>query len=440
MPDIALFTADLRVADNPVLMAAGPDAVPLFIAEPQRGDADSAPNQAAYLQEALADLDHSLRALGGSLVYREGPCVAEVAKVVGESGADRVHVAQGASASEQARIASLSRLGIPITVHSSASVVNPTELSPRSAPYFQRFTPYFNRWKVAARRKVLSTPRRLRNHSITGDAIPPRMSASTSPLREQAGELRARAAFGEWLETDSATYESSRDSLATRGTSRISTALRFGQLSPLEVAVAAEEHGAAAFVRQIAWRDFNHQLLFHRPDLEEVSLKPAKSPANIEVDEQLLSLWQQGNTGYPVIDAGMRQLRETGWMHNRSRMLTASFLTKHLGQDWRAGALWFRRWLTDADMANNQLGWQWVAGVGVDTNPWRMFNPILQSRRHDPQGRYIRTWVPQLATASADEVHDPSDRTRSRLGYPSRVIEHADAVARFKRRSSPPQA
>lgn len=437
MPDIALFTTDLRVADNPVLAAAGADAIPLFVAQNPRKAGDTAPNQAAFLQEALVDVDQSLRALGSSFVYREGRWLSEVRNVARESGADRVHVAQGISGSEQARLASLSKLGIPVVVHSSATVISPSELSPQSATYYQRFTPYFNRWRVAARRDVLLPPKSLRSHSIRSDAITARTSESTSPFRERAGEAQSRIALGEWFEACSASYESSRDSLAIPGSSRISTALRFGQLSALEVAAAAEEHGVGAFVRQIAWRDFNYQLLFHRPDLEDVSLRPPRGRTGVDVDEQLLRLWQQGKTGYPVVDAAMRQLRETGWMHNRSRMLTASFLTKHLNQDWRTGARWFRQWLTDADMANNQLGWQWVAGVGVDTNPWRMFNPVLQSRRHDPQGTYIRTWVPELAEVAADEIHDPSDRTRSHLGYPSRIIEHSDAVARFKQLGAP---
>jgi deoxyribodipyrimidine photo-lyase len=131
----------------------------------------------------------------------------------------------------------------------------------------------------------------------------------------------------------------------------------------------------------------------------------------------------------------MRQLLATGWMHNRARMLTASFLTKHLLQDWRIGADWFLRWLTDADIANNQLGWQWVAGVGVDTNPWRMFNPTLQSRRYDPDGDYIKRWVPELSASWVDDVHDPSGDARRRSGYPTRIIEHPDAVQRFKARS-----
>jgi len=231
---------------------------------------------------------------------------------------------------------------------------------------------------------------------------------------------------------DSKSYGNSRDAFAVAGTSRISEALHFGELSALEVVEAAEEHGADSFVRQVAWRDFNYQLLFHRPDLAESDLRP--STFQTTFDGGSVDAWKSGRTGYPVVDAGMRQLRATGWMHNRTRMLTASFLTKHLLQDWRIGARWFQVWLTDGDIANNQLGWQWVAGTGVDTNPWRMFNPTLQSRKYDPAGTYIRTWVPELADASVDDIHDPPQSLRESVGYPERIVDHSEAVERFKGR------
>jgi len=432
MPDLALFTRDLRVADNPVLVASGECAIPLFVADPRTEPLSSSPNRRAYLSESLVALDRSLRDLGSSLVYRRGDWLSEIQQVVKEGNVDRIHVARDVSQVSRERIASLRlNVDVPVTMHSSVTVVNLTALSPATAAYYQRFTPYFNRWISASRRPVLSAPSGLRPHGLEQRIIPPKSLDGTSRQRELGGEAQARARFASWL-PDSESYGDSRDVLATPGTSRISAALHFGEISALEVAQAAEEYGADAFVRQIAWRDFNHQLLFHRPDLATVDLRPDTFQATF--DRVSVDAWKWGRTGYPVVDAGMRQLRATGWMHNRTRMLTASFLTKHLLQDWRIGARWFQIWLTDADVANNQLGWQWVAGTGTDTNPWRMFNPTLQSRKYDPAGTYIRSWVPELADASVHEIHDPSPSFRESVGYPARIIEHSDAVAMFKHR------
>jgi deoxyribodipyrimidine photo-lyase len=432
MRDLALLTRDLRVADNPVLVAAGQTAIPLFVADPQTESLSRSPNRMAYLTESLVSLDCSLRDLGSSLVYRRGEWLSEIQQVVKEADADRLHVARDVSEFAQKRISALRRkLDVPVVEHTSTTAVNLTALSPASAAYYQRFTPYFNRWISVPRRSVLPAPSDLLNHGLASDAIPSKRLDGTSPQREHGGEPRARARFGSWL-PHSKSYGNSRDALAVAGTSRISEALHFGELSALEVVQAAEEHGADAFVRQIAWRDFNYQLLFHRPDLARVDLRSATfQPA---LDHVSVDAWKRGRTGYPVVDAGMRQLRATGWMHNRTRMLTASFLTKHLLQDWRIGARWFQVWLTDGDIANNQLGWQWVAGTGVDTNPWRMFNPTLQSRKYDPAGTYIRTWVPELADASVQEIHDPSPSLRESVGYPEGIVEHSDAVERFKHR------
>lgn len=436
VPDVVLFTRDLRVTDNPALMSAGNDAVPLYVADPRAGSPSSSPNQAAYLHQSLADLNRSLHNLGSSLVYRKGEAVAEVQKVVAQVGAKRVHVAQGVSGRDQARAATLSaELDVPVITHVSTTVADLTTLKPQSAPYYQRFTPYYRRWMIADRREVLPAPRRLVGHKVQSFAVPSPDLTAASPFLQEAGESRAREAFGRWLAT-SRTYGAARDRLDIAGTSRISAALRFGEISPLEVVEAAEEHGATAFARQLAWRDFNYQLLFNRPELETESLRPVSSPRSL--DSGLVEPWKRGRTGYPVIDAAMRQLCATGWMHNRARMLTASFLTKHLQQDWRVGADWFRTLLTDADIANNQLNWQWAAGVGVDPKPWRMFNPTLQSRRFDPDGTYIRKWVPELAQATVEEIHDPSEGSRDLFGYPIPIVGHREAVARYKRSSIAP--
>ncbi len=429
MPEVAVLMRDLRIADNPVLAGAGTDVVPLFVSD---DSVHMSPNQKAYLHESLRDLDRSLRELGSSLVYRAGSFDTEVRKVVDEVRAGRVHIGRDADELSQRRVADLrASLGVPIIEHTSITVIDPHAVTPVSADYYQRFTPYHERWRTEERRPIHQLPSALRPHSVNGQPIPDPPTLGTSPQRRNGGERAARKRFDAWIDL-ARSYGDTRDELVDGSTSRVSEALSFGELSAVEVVDAALGHGADEFVRQVAWRDFNHQLLFHRPDLEHQGLR--SDPIRWIVDDEALDAWREGRTGYPVVDAAMRQLTETGWMPNRARMITASFLTKHLLQDWRVGAEWFRAWLTDFDVANNQLGWQWVAGVGVDTNPWRMLNPTLQSRRHDPSGGYITTWVPELSAWWVDDVHDPSPESRTRSGYPPTIIDHREAVARYRDR------
>ncbi|MGI9666881.1 MAG: cryptochrome/photolyase family protein [Acidimicrobiia bacterium] len=430
MTQLAVFTRDLRIHDNPVLAAAGTQAVPLFVDPGTQAASSVSANQTAYLYESLASLDRSLSQVGSSLVFRTGDWVTEIARVADQAGATKVHVAADPTGVNRSDVDVMQqRLRVPVEVHQSRTVVEPGSISPGSADFYQRFSPYFDRWLTAPRRTQARTPVHLKPHDLQSNPIPPIPTEGTSPLRALGGEDIARDRFGDWL-PHAVAYDLSRNQLATDGTSRISVALHFGELSALEVAEAAEEVGATEFARQIAWRDFNYQLLFHNPRLVSEGLRPQRMP-NLP-DGARLQAWRDGITGYPVVDAGMRQLRATGWMHNRARMLTASFLTKHLRQDWRAGADWFLTWLTDGDIANNQLGWQWVAGIGVDTNPWRMFNPTLQSHKYDPDGGYIRAWIDELSEVDDSEIHDPSADTRRRTGYPLKLVNHASAVARFK--------
>jgi deoxyribodipyrimidine photo-lyase len=215
------------------------------------------------------------------------------------------------------------------------------------------------------------------------------------------------------------------------GTSRLSPYLRFGCVSPLAVATAAaafDGAGPDAFVRQLAWRDFYYQIAETFPRLSTEAYRKA-GDGDWRSDPDALRHWQDGLTGVPVVDAGMRQLREEGWMHNRARLITASLLTKHLGLDWREGVQWFFRWLLDGDVPNNSGNWQWVAGTGNDTKPYRRFNPIRQALRFDPAGEYVRRYVPELASIQGDAVHQPwrlPDGVRRRLDYPAPLESHRD--------------
>ncbi len=253
----------------------------------------------------------------------------------------------------------------------------------------------------------------------------------------QPGERGARARLDAFLQHGVRDYHRRRDQPGLAATSRLSPHLHFGEIGPRQIAAALERQdpgpGRDAFLRELGWREFTHYLLYHNPEVGTVNLRPEfdRMPWRDCPDD--LRRWQKGATGYPLVDAGMRELWATGWMHNRVRMVVASFLTKHLLIDWRAGAAWFEDTLVDADRANNSAGWQWVAGSGVDAAPWfRIFNPVTQSRRFDPAGVYLRTWLPELRRLSNKHIHAPWEapdaelaRAGVRLGrnYPLPMID-----------------
>ena len=428
MTAIAVFTRDLRVTDNPVL-AGAPDVLPLFVLDPAALDRHSAPNRHAFLAECLADLDASLRSRGSRLIVRQGDLPSVVAAVAREVGAQEINIARDVSAFAQRRLRHLEdRSDVPVIVHDSITVIPPDAVSPASGPFYQVFTPYHRRWEEHPRRASAPTPERLETPTIDSEPLPV-PDGGGSPERLRGGEGAAQRRLEGWLPR-SARYAGTRNELAVDGTSMLSADLHFGCLSPLEVVTAAEELGADAFVRQVAWRDFNAQVLYHRPEASWQDYRGG--PLAWNDDEAAFEAWTRGMTGYPVVDAGMRQLLETGWMHNRARMITASFLTKDLMIDWRKGARWFLEWLSDGDIANNQLGWQWVAGTGTDTNPTRIFNPTIQGERFDPNGEYVRRWVPELRDVDATEIHDPGPLTRSATGYPLPIVDHREAIRHFK--------
>jgi deoxyribodipyrimidine photo-lyase len=429
MVALALFTRDLRITDNPVLAAADPDVVPLFVLDEVAMQRHGAPNRRAFLVESLADLDRSLRSLGSRLVVRSGDLPSVAAQVAAEAGADAIHIARDVSAFAQRRLRRLIEASpVPVVTHDSITVVAPNALSPASGPFYQVFTPFHRSWEREPRRHRADTPIRLAAPTLESDPMPETDSGG-SPDRLIGGESRAIERLDAWLPRVAA-YDETRNALAVDGTSMLSADLHFGTLSPLDVVDAATDVGADAFVRQLAWRDFNAQVLFHRPEASWSDYRGDGVAWND--DDEGFEAWSQGMTGFPVVDAGMRQLRATGWMHNRARMITASFLTKDLMIDWRRGAGFFLSWLTDGDIANNQLGWQWVAGTGTDTNPTRIFNPTVQSERFDPDGRYIRQWIPELRGIDRSEIHDPSPLTRASTGYPLPIVDHREAIRRFK--------
>ena len=436
---LVLFTRDLRIRDNPALQTACQECervVPLFVLDDAVLAAFGAPNRVAFLLDALRDLDASLRALGGSLVVRRGDIAAEVARVAAAVGARVLYIAEDVSAYARRREQRLRDVGLDVRSLPGVTVIPPGEVTPSGGgDAFAVFTPYWNRWRAQPRRTLLEPPAAISPPEIDSGRVPDLaeiVKGALSPGLPVGGETAGRARLDAWLEAGLGAYESGRDDLADDSTSRLSPYLRFGCLSPLEVAErAGERAGGEAFVRQLCWRDFHYQLFAGRPELAHEDMRPRGD--RWRDDETALAAWKDGRTGYPLVDAGMRQLSEEGFMHNRARLVTASFLTKHLYLDWRAGAAHFADLLVDGDIPNNCGNWQWVAGTGADTRPNRMFNPTRQAQRYDPNGAYVRRWIPELAGVDGAAVHEPW-----KLGllapddYPAPIVDHDDAVARFR--------
>ena len=445
---VALFTRDLRVHDNPVLhaAAAADQVVPLFVLDEALLTSDfNRPNRARFLVESLRDLDEALSARGGGLVVRRGDVVDEVVGVARGVGAATVHVAGDVSGYARRRAGrlreALAAHGARLEVHDDALfVVPPGALRPAGGDHMAVFTPYFRRWQQHPTRKVVPAPRRLDLPRLTRGQVPAadRLSPGrTSPDLPVGGEGAARKRMHAWLRAGLASYDDDHDALGEDNTSRLSPYLHFGCLSPLELVRLAEgdgSAGAAAFVRQVAWRDFHAQVLAARPDATRADYRP-RGDRWVSHDDEVAA-WREGRTGYPLVDAGMRQLAREGWMHNRARLVVGHFLCKTLYVDWRVGARHFLDLLVDGDTANNTMNWQWVAGTGADTRFNRAYNVTLQARRHDPQGRYIRRYVEELAGVDDAYVHEPwllpEDRFAA-LGYPAPIVDQDVAKERLRR-------
>ncbi|MFE6887008.1 cryptochrome/photolyase family protein [Streptomyces sp. NPDC057694] len=447
---VVLFTSDLRVHDHPPLRAAldASDAVvPLFVRDSGIDAASfTVPNREAFLADCLRDLDAGLRERGGRLILRDGEVTAEVAKVVSETDACAVHLAGGVSRyarrREDALRAALRGLGCELVVHDAVvTCVPPGEVAPAGKDHFAVFTPYHRHWDQQPVRSVVRAPRAIQVPEGVGSSPLPERSdvPGVSPGLAEGGEQAGRARLTAWLRSGISAYEDRHDDMPGDATSKLSPHLHFGTIGPVEAAQrarAAGGPGAEAFVRQLAWRDFHHQVLAARPAAAHADYRTKgdhwRTARSAGED---IEAWQEGRTGYPVVDAAMRQLRHEGWMHNRGRLITASFLVKTLYVDWRVGARHFLDLLVDGDVANNQLNWQWMAGTGTDSRPNRVLNPLAQAERYDPDGTYVRRWVPELAELEGAAVHRPwklKGLERAAYDYPDPIVDLSDGLARFK--------
>ena len=422
MTAVVWFRRDLRVHDHPALveaLAEHREVVPLFVLDPRL--LRHSVNRSAYLLETLRALDGELRARGSRLVVRTGRPEEEVARVAREAGAERVYAAGDVSPFARRRDARLD-----LQLRPGLFIARLATLRTRSGEPFKVYSPFRRAWAEQPRRAVLDAPQLIRSPRIESEALP-RLDAPALVDRPEPGEAAALAQARRWMREHGTAYGDRRNVLA-EPTSRMSQHLHLGAISPRVLEDLAVQHGADVYRRELAWRDFYAYVLL----FEHVS-RPGPEWAD---DEEALQRWKDGTTGFPLVDAGMRQLRACGWMHNRARMVTASFLTKDLHLDWRAGEAHFMEHLIDGDMGSNNGGWQWVAGTGTDPHDFtRVFNPTLQQERFDPDGRYVRRWVPELGRVPLERVAKPWTMTpeeQRRAGciigrdYPEPMVDHLE--------------
>jgi deoxyribodipyrimidine photo-lyase len=429
---VMLFTRDLRVHDNPALTAAlnaAETVLPLFVLDDgiARTRFGAAAFRHAFLLESLADLDRSLRSRGAGLEVRQGDVVEETAKAAREIGTSTVFASADVSPYARRREARLAA-ELDLRLVNGTLIVAPGEVVPAGGDCYQVFTPYYRAWSQVAMGEPCPAPQTIRFPGAIPKTrpVPKAEASSLANGGEVAGVDRVRVFLREQLPGYGT---GGHDNLAADATSRLSPYLHFGCVSPRALAVRAQQQGGESFVRQLAWRDFYGQLLSAMPHTVREDLRP-RGDTWID-DDDALAAWKEGRTGYPLVDAGMRQLEREGWMHNRARMVVASFLVKDLGIDWRAGADHFFDLLLDGDVAQNIGNWQWVAGTGVDTRPNRVYNPTAQLKKLDPDGEYVRRYVDELADVPGDRIAEPGLLAPD---YPAPLVDHAHAVEAFRQR------
>jgi deoxyribodipyrimidine photo-lyase len=435
---IVLFTRDLRIRDNPTLWRAVHDhdrVVPLFVLDDDILNSDyNRPNRATFLAQSLADLDESLRGLGAGLVIRRGRLEHEVAEVAKAVGADVVHVSLDASGYSANRVKRL-RDTVEVVGHDDTLfVVPPGRIKPSGgADHMSVFGAYYRRWEKEDRRPVHGAPRSIEMPRIVRGRLPEPEDicrGTRSPNLAPGGETAGRKRLAAWLKKDAARYADVHDDLAADATSRLSPYLHFGCVSPVEL--VSRRGVVAEFVRQIAWRDFHAQVLSARPGSTKRDYRHRGDTWHRANEE--FEAWKAGRTGLPIVDAGMRQLAEEGWMHNRARLIVGHLLVKTLYIDWRLGAQHFVDLLVDGDTSNNTMNWQWVAGTGTDSRYNRTFSIESQAKRYDPSGDYVRRYVPELRSIDGPAVHRPwklPDEVRQTLDYPEPIVDVAEGNRRF---------
>ncbi len=452
-PAILWFRRDLRLHDNPTLIGAaagGRPIVPLFILD------DEAPGMRPlggasrwWLHHSLAGLGQDLARAGLALTLRRGPAEAILAEVAAATGADTIVAGSrpepDAIARDRALLPALRRRGLILTLVPGSLLFSPSRLVTASGSPFKVFTPF---WRAAQALgdppSPTGIPALVPGPACDGDDLDAWGLRPSAPdwaggLRRlwTPGETTARKRLARFIDEDLAGYSRRRDLPAANATSLISPHLAWGEISAGQVWHAARAREAeqpaeaAKFLSELGWREFSSHLLLASPDLATANWRADFDRFPWRDDPAAFRAWTRGLTGYPLVDAGMRELRATGYMHNRVRMIAGSFLVKHLLTDWRLGEAWFWDNLVDADHASNAANWQWVAGSGADAAPYfRIFNPVLQGERYDPDGAYVRRWVPELGDLPATAIHKPWTQATQPRDYPPPIVDHQVARAR----------
>jgi deoxyribodipyrimidine photo-lyase len=446
MTSIMWFRRDLRLRDHPALRAAasaGP-VLGLFVVDPVlwRG---AGPSRRAWLAATLRSLDESM---DGRLCLRMGAAATLVPRMAAEVGAEQVHVTNEftpyARARDRAVVAALPD-GVEGTATGTPYAVAPGTVRNGSGQPYKVYTPFSRAWRAHGWDDPVPAPRGVEWVTVESDkrvaAMLDKAIADAPDGMPTPGEDSARARWKSFLDSDVDAYASQRDDPGADRTSRLSAYLKYGVLHPRQLLAdtrGKRSHGATTFESELAWRDFYADVLFANPRSAWEDLNPV-SGLTYDEPADAIEAWKTGHTGFPIVDAGMRQLLGEGWMHNRVRMITASFLTKDLHVWWPVGARHFLDHLVDGDLASNNHGWQWVAGTGTDAAPYfRVFNPVTQGLKFDKAGDYVRRWVPELAHLPGKAAHQPWDTEDGYdHGYPKRIIDHAEerqvALDRYQR-------
>ena len=454
MTALVWFRRDLRLHDHPALRAAldaHERVVPVFCFDDRilSGRHRSGP-RTQFMIECLEDLDGSLRDRGAGLVIRHGPPERELVELAGEVGAEEIHFTRDVSPYARRRAGRVhdacAEARVELCGHPGSTVVDDVrELRTKNGKPYTVFTPFWRAALGAPHREVIGAPRKVSMPSRVRKGQVPRLE--DLGLEERVadpvpgGETEARRHLSNFVRSRVGRYGSSQDDLGDDGTSRLSPYLHFGCLSPREVVERAPDDGKGpgAFRRQVYWADFYRHVIYHFPGNQHHEHQERyRGTLDWPGTDEQLEAWKQGRTGYPLVDAGMRQLAHEGWMHNRARLVVGSFLTKDLGCDWRDGEAHFMRLLLDGDEAVNNGNWQWIGSTGVDPAPYfrRMYNPASQMERHDPKGRYVRRWVPELEPVPDRYLREPwtmPEETQREVGcvigedYPGPIVDHREA-------------
>jgi len=444
---------DLRLRDNPALAAAVERGavIPVYVWSPEE-EGDWAPGGASkyWLHQSLEALDADLRAKGSRLIVTRGPIRDALRALIEESGSDAVYWNRRYEPAAVERDAlvktALKEEGVEARSFNGALLWEPWTVETQQGDPYKVFTPFWKRCQDEEVARPLEAPEQIPApeewpSSLALDELELEPKIDWADGIDDAwtpGEAGALDRLEKFTAELAPEYGKMRNRPDVDGVSRMSPYLHFGEVSPRTIwhrlrdaypdGSTSAGKNAMSYLREIAWREFAHHLLYHFPETTHQPLRREFEAFPWKPDEESLRRWQKGMTGYPIVDAGMRELWATGWMHNRVRMIVASFLVKDLMIPWQEGARWFWDTLVDADLANNTLGWQWTAGCGADAAPYfRVFNPISQGAKFDPKGKYVRRWVPELESVELANLHAPWEADSPPSDYPAPIVDHAEA-------------